>query len=143
MTEANLTSLLGESIEATKERFSETPDWLQHIAQAFHHTATSPSQSFWLSQFIQSTVDNSFVALVEPLIHQGCQRVLDGMENLYREQSDLPFNSQEMIKLFLYILISNLEMIMTRTLVLELNILRIQGFLEGNTPEMRFQSFIR
>jgi lantibiotic modifying enzyme len=142
ITEAQLTSLLGESIESTKERFSETPDWLQQITQAFNHTATSHSQPFWLSQLIQSTVNDSFVSLVEPLIHQGCQRVLNGMESLEQDQADSPFNTQETIKLLLPILTLQLATIMARTLALELNILRLQELLDGDTPETRFQSFI-
>src|SRR5205807_3725328 len=62
---------------------------------------------------------------------------------LTRTYASLPFDAQTIISL----LFAHLPMLilpkLNNTIVLELNVARVQGRLQGETPEERFQSFLQ
>lgn len=142
ITETQLLTLLGESSEAVKERCSTMPAWLVQIVQAFTQAATSPSSPSCMSALTHASDHDSFVSLVEPLMAQGCQRVLEGIQQLRQEHVELPFDPQRVITMLRANLTEQLHGILDRTLVLELQAQRLQGVLEGETSKARYHSFV-
>jgi type 2 lantibiotic biosynthesis protein LanM len=135
--EEQFLSLLGESIAAIQARFPEAPAWLQQIAEAFSNS----SAQFHLLEATQNIETNSFLYLVEPLICQGLNRLSVGIESLNQQHSELPFEPKTVIEMLLTNLTVQLRQILNRTLVLEMNVARLQGLLPGDTPQERFRSF--
>ncbi len=140
ITEREFLSLLGESIEAVKQRCAEIPTWLVEIAQAF--SEPDNSQKLQLPEKMKNRDTILFLYLIEPLISQGRDRLSQEIAKLNQEYSELPFESKIITEILLENLLGQLLQILNRTLVLELNVARLQGLLEGNTPQERFYSFV-
>src|SRR5262249_5520047 len=66
-----------------------------------------------------------------------------GVEHLLREYQRAPFDAQTAETLLLPELFMRLAQVASRTMVLELNVARVEERLRGETPEERFQDFIR
>src|SRR5262249_38091433 len=65
-----------------------------------------------------------------------------GIRDLIQGQADLPFDVGTVEDLLIAPLLRRLMQILRRTMILELNVARLQGLLHGHTPEERFRSFI-
>jgi type 2 lantibiotic biosynthesis protein LanM len=141
ISETELLSLLAEPIEAVKERFPETPPWLVQIAQAFAASTTANSQPLQLPPKIQSYETHLFLYWIEPLINQGLTALSEGIQALSQEYPELPFEPNVVTEMLLANLAERLLPKISRTLVLELNVARLQGWLTGDTPQERFHSF--
>ena len=128
LTEAQLQILLSESSEAIRDRFSEPPFWLAKLEQAYAN----------LQADLKLT---GFLALVEPLIQRGREQLLKGIQTVSCSYPTLPIDIDHIVKELLPSLLEDLIQIISRTLVLELNVARLQGDLIGETPEARFQDF--
>src|SRR5262249_34662489 len=84
-----------------------------------------------------------FAAVAEPLIRRGLDRLHSDIELVRQSQTTPPFDVARIEELFLPNLLRPLARAMSRTMVLELNVARLQKTLEGETPEQRFQSFLK
>ncbi len=137
--------LLGESADALQKRFPVPPQWLAELDRAFTQTTGDSAFEEWLSQ--EESWQNSFiahtVAITEPLLQLGKKRFDDGMCALSQAYPHLPFDPQYLQKSLFSGLIQNFQGMLNRTLVLELNVARLRGQLEGDTPEERFRSFLK
>jgi len=132
-----LQQLLGEPAEELHGRLPQWPPWLVELAEAFAH----PS-----SVFVQPPPGEEmlgFLDLISPLIDQACGRLRAGVATLVDSWPRLPFDPRTVEDVLLMNLPDPLLMRLGRTLVLELNVARLQGYLDGETPAERFQSFIR
>ena len=83
-----------------------------------------------------------FLDVIDPLINQGRHRLHEGIQTLIQRQSNLPFAPSTVEKMLFANLAKLLLGRVSRTLVLELNVARLQGLLKGNTPKERFHSFL-
>jgi len=147
LSEIELQRLLGESKEAIASRFSNTPDWLRSLVRSFTDrnftNLTSSSEAF---KNEQAAVYNTtwFLNVIEPLILKGRSRVSQGIHELLdsrRNSLDLPFNPDTIENLLFASLPSRLTSMLSRTMILELHVARLQGLLTGESPEERFQKF--
>ena len=84
-----------------------------------------------------------FLELIQPLVDQACDRLAAGVAALIDTWPTLPFDPETIEDVLLMNLPDPLLMRLERTLVLELNVARLQGQLDGDTPAERFQSFIQ
>ena len=141
INEAEFMRILGEPVEAVRDRLSSLPVWLTDFAQAFAQPAAAEPMTF--PEPLQETQTLSFLEIIEPLIRQGRDRLHQGIQTLVQNTADLPFDSKTIENLLWINLPRQLLMIANRTLVLELNVARLQELLQGETPEERFQSFIQ
>jgi type 2 lantibiotic biosynthesis protein LanM len=139
--EAEFLRILGEPVEAVRDRYSCAPDWLTDFAQAFAQTTAAEPMTF--PEALQEMQTLGFLEIIEPLIRQGRDRLHQGIQTLIQNTADLPFDPDTIETLLWLNLPGQLLMIANRTLVLELNVARLQGLLQGETPEERFQSFIQ
>ncbi|RCJ19619.1 lanthionine synthetase [Nostoc minutum NIES-26] len=140
VTEDEFCQLLGEPIEAVQNRYRELPDWLTQLNQAFARPDSISIPS--LEEFENSEL-TGFLDAIAPLINQGCDRLYQEIQKLILTQSHLPFNSNTVVALLFNSLPEQLLSMLGRTMVLELNVARLQGVLSGNTQHERFQSFLQ
>ena len=139
ITEDEFLTLLGEPIEAVQERCSKTPTWLAQLFPAL--TAVDNFQKLQLPEAMQNRDTVVFLYLIEPLIVKSCDRLSQSIERLNQKYPELPFKPKAITEMFLESLLEQLLQILNRTLVLELNVARLQGLLKGDTPQERFYSF--
>jgi type 2 lantibiotic biosynthesis protein LanM len=128
LTESELRILLGEPAEAIRERETEAPPWLVALEEVFNRPAPErfpdvPSESPSIG----------FLNAVRPLLDAAYSRLMAGFREMAAESAG---------PLLAVNLPSSLLLLMSRTLVLELQLARQQGQLSGETPEERFQSFV-
>jgi type 2 lantibiotic biosynthesis protein LanM len=141
ITEHEFLDLLGEPIEALRARFDSPPIWLAELEEAFSRSQCSGTIE--LPETPQTDSRSGFLAVIEPLIRQGSNRLREGVQTFAHTRADLPFDPGSIEKILLANLPWMLVWILSRTMVLELNVARLQGLLDGETPEQRFRSFLR
>lgn len=129
---------LNESVANVRDYFSHPPTWLTDLVQAF----ARPPAVMTFPEELKAIKTIGFLEIIEPLISQGRDRLKEGIQALILTQSNLPFDIETIEKLLFVNLPKRLLMMLSRTLVLELNVARLQGLLSGDTPKERFQSFI-
>jgi type 2 lantibiotic biosynthesis protein LanM len=132
--------LLGEPIESIYDRVECSPAWLTGIADAFSQRH-SPD-SIPLPEKLHSLPMVGVLDAIEPLISKGRNRLRQGIQTLAQTRCDLPFDPATVEELLYSSLPGQLLTMMSRTMVLELNVARLQGLLNGETAEERFQSFL-
>lgn len=141
LSEDDLLRLLGEPITAVAERLATPPAWLEALTRATTQP-TPPVLQFGQGEEAGSPV--RFLHLVEPLLSQGLQKVRAGLWVLARGTAaeHRPFDPGTIERVLLGMLPDQLLGLMYRTLVLELNVARLQGQLAGESPAARFNSFV-
>jgi len=133
INEQEFYALLGEPVP---EPFAErAPSWLTDLDRAFGQTAAAMPQT--------CEAASGFLALIEPLIHQGRERLRQGIRALIQEKIGLPFAPDTVEEILFAHLPGQLLSMMERTLVLELHVARMEGALSGETSEERFASFVQ
>jgi type 2 lantibiotic biosynthesis protein LanM len=140
-TEEDLCTLLSEPIEAVQARIAQPPEWLLTLMQAF--------ASFDLPErfeLLDAKQDQKLAALlhpITPLLKQGVERLLAGVEALVKQYPFLPFDKETIGPLLFSHVLDRLLPVLVKPLTLELNIARLQERLQGETPEERFHSFVQ
>jgi type 2 lantibiotic biosynthesis protein LanM len=139
ITEQELPYILGESTLAMCDD-SVAPEWWPDISQAF--SLSAPSQPL---PFPESAGDELFGLLyvVEPLLHRAIDRVRRGADELRARFANCPMPADSVAELLFPSLVNRILGMLSRTAALELNVARLEGVLEGDTPEDRFRSFVR
>ncbi|HEY0735246.1 MAG TPA: type 2 lanthipeptide synthetase LanM family protein [Herpetosiphonaceae bacterium] len=139
LTEDELRSLLGEPIAAVHDRCG-APPWLLQLAQAYVPGAVSDPVELPTTQ--QGQESAQFLIVIEPLIRQGRDRLRAGIAALAAAHAAVPFDPDTIAAALYAQLPAQLIPMISRTLVLELNVARLQGELRGDTAQERFQSFL-
>ncbi|MBW4564991.1 MAG: type 2 lantipeptide synthetase LanM family protein [Mojavia pulchra JT2-VF2] len=140
ITEEEFIYLLNEPIEAVQSRFSNTPEWLIEISQAFAHSDFSSSP---LPEELQGEEVAGFLDAIAPLMNQGLAQLRQGLQTLIQTHPCLPFDPSTVEALLFANLPEQLLRVLSRTMVLELNVARLRGLLQGDTSQERFQSFLQ
>lgn len=143
ITEEELFYLLGEPIDALKNRFPDAPNWLTELAEAFSHPTCFNAKIILEPEKTKEKGKAEFLYAIKPLIIQGIDRLHQGIQELIQIQSNLPFDPSTVEDLLFTNLKGQLLWMLSRTMILELNVARLQGLLKGETPEERFQSFLQ
>ncbi|HEU4391920.1 MAG TPA: type 2 lanthipeptide synthetase LanM family protein, partial [Blastocatellia bacterium] len=130
LTEEQFVKLLGEKPESVRARCSETPRWLMDLESLF---AGQSSPNAAASPQVPS--------LNTPLIRTARDRFRRGIESLSRRHSLVSFDPAAVEGMFLPYLLQQFAKVTNRTVVLEVNVARVQGLLEGETAEERYKSF--
>lgn len=143
VTEQELFALLAEPIEALQARLvlPTPPDWLTELTQIFETYASDIPLPL---QVVDENHD-AYLLLQPffPLLQRGIERFQIGVEELVRQYTVVPFNSQAVLELLFPNLAQQVLPEVNRTLVLELNIARLRGHLQGDTAQERFQSYVQ
>ena len=141
LTEARLAALLTEPVEELKQRLRGHAPWLSALQEAFSQAAGN-RDPFPVPENLRGIATVGFLEWVRPLIERGRARVHACVEELVRTQS-MPLFDPATIEtlLFAALPVRLLERI-NRTLVLEMNVARLQGKLKGETGTERFRGFV-
>ena len=113
------------------------PDWLTRLRQAYDF----PAREYFEPP--PGEEELGFLNLIEPLVELALDHLWQGIEGLPAHQSSIPFDPATVEDVMLMNLAEPLLTRLGRTLVLELNVLRLQGRLEGKDAQQRFLSFLR
>jgi type 2 lantibiotic biosynthesis protein LanM len=140
ITESEFLNILGTPMAAIGDHLSP-PAWVSEIEQAFTEFANSDSHIFLPPEMLKEST-TGFLYAVEPLMQQGSEQLHQEVQQLIHRQSELPFDAATVMEVLLANLPEKLLQILHRTMVLEINVSRLQGLLNGDTPGERFQNFI-
>ena len=137
LSEDELRILLGEPIEAIRERGMETPVWLTTLAEAF--TRPAPER---FPDIPSESPSMGFLDSVRPLLDRAYSRLVTGLREIAARHPGAPFEPDTVGPLLTTRLPALLLLLLGRTMALELQLARQQEKLTGETPEERFQSFV-
>lgn len=164
LAEDELLALLGESPEALAERVrrarsADTMPWLESLQRWLDEAFADPDPTpvpWPLPGGSQNASEASgeaagrdpfaLLRVVDPLAGVARRRLAHEVSTLVEESeagTDVPFDSKTAPDLLLGQLAIRLGGLFGRTLVLELQIARLEERLEGDTTEERFASFLR
>lgn len=134
--------LVCESVAAAHARSAAPPEWLAELARAFSQPNQTDHEGFILPEPLREKPVAGFLTLVEPLIKHGRSQVRAGIERLRQRYQVVPFDPATVVDALGVNLLPKLLGMVSRTLILELNVARLQGLLEGETPQQRFACFV-
>ncbi len=143
LTEDDLLALLAEPIEAVQARIGISPEWLMELRQAFEDYDPTGDRSLPVRNAEDSRHLFSFLNVIKPLLLRSLDRLGTGIQDLAQKYTYLPFDSQTIVPSLFAALPPQILPQLSRTLVLELNVARLQGHLQGDTPEERFEDFVQ
>ncbi|HEY0558297.1 MAG TPA: type 2 lanthipeptide synthetase LanM, partial [Thermoanaerobaculia bacterium] len=83
-----------------------------------------------------------FLELIRPFLDRARVRLREDLAVIAGDRADLPFTADSALRLAGETLPYRLLPLLSRTLVLELNVARLQGLLAGETPQQRFAAFV-
>lgn len=141
INENQFLELLGEPINAVRDRCSTPPAWIECLSQAYAQPMSFDAVA--LLQQWDKQPEVGFLYVIEPLLRQGINYLRQGIQKLGEAHFSLPFDPDTIEAILLKDWSQELLHLLNRTLVLELNVARLQGLLQGDTPQERFQSFIQ
>jgi type 2 lantibiotic biosynthesis protein LanM len=139
ITEDTFTCLIGESDENAKQRFTASTGWLNmmQIAFAEHSLIKSQDHSLFEKQEM-----GRILVVVEPLIRHTLDVIEQRVVTLKKIYDDIPIDIENVKSIFLQAFLNPIFFLIFRTLILELNVARLNGILIGATSEERFSAFI-
>ncbi len=139
ITSSGLLDLLAERPTQLADRAGTAPDWAS-FTEAALALAPPNSPAAAPAGTDAGAWDSGFAAICWPFVELGCQRLAAGLavEGLLEGVDSAGVRS-----CFRDTLHRNLTMLAGRTLVLELNVLRLAGRLRGDTPQERFWHFVQ
>jgi type 2 lantibiotic biosynthesis protein LanM len=140
LTESKLLHLLGQSADALRDGCKTPPAWLDEVESTFTQPADDDTIS--LPTALQAYKPSGFLKAIDPLMVQGRKRVRVGIDTMRQRYANVHFDPSTVEEVLWASLPGRLLRMMKRTMVLELNVARLQGRLAGDTTEARFQSFI-
>jgi type 2 lantibiotic biosynthesis protein LanM len=130
LDESRLRRLLGERPETVRARFDAEPPWSRRLTQAWDRSGDDDAT--------EPTI--GFAAIAAPLVAAAVDRVRERVADLV---GDHPHLSAEVLTAQLGPgPIDHLNQLTARTLVLELNVLRLRGELTGADPHERYHHFL-
>ncbi|HTT70594.1 MAG TPA: type 2 lanthipeptide synthetase LanM family protein, partial [Anaeromyxobacteraceae bacterium] len=134
LTEAEFARVLAEPAEVVQRRSAGPPDWMVRLVRAFDPAPgeTRPGQA---------EGEPAFLELARPLVADASARLREALLE-HARRGRLPFDVESAVGLAVPHLAARLSQLLDRTLVLELNVARLRGELEGETPQARFRSFL-
>jgi len=141
LTEQELLSLLAESAESLQARSPEPPGWLVALRDAF--TGTEFAEPLRPLDDVER--DHPLAGCLPALgpLFQWALHALDMTVQALRDQNDvLPFDAELAARWFVQNIGPGVLFQVTKPLVLELNINGLEGRLQGETPEARFEDFV-
>jgi type 2 lantibiotic biosynthesis protein LanM len=143
ITEKEFLFVLSDPKWIVAESNIDSSEWFFDIVQAFTHYSIRMDSPHLLSKGTETQGIDGFLVIIGPLIEQALQRLRDGIREINRTAAFTPFDADSIESILSANLPSRILRILNRTLVLELNIARLRGILNGDTPSERFKAFLQ
>ncbi len=141
LTEDMMVQLLGECKESLDARCDTPPKWLATLLHAY----SQPVEPGLLDPIVHAESERQqfqFLYLIEPLISEACRRFKAEAAQLLDRFPQAPFELEAILLRVLPRWCEALVHQLDQTLVLELNVARLEERLVGDSPDERFASFI-
>ncbi|WP_428261349.1 type 2 lanthipeptide synthetase LanM family protein [Haliangium sp.] len=129
-------ALLAASGEAIRARCPAPPSWLCDLNDAFSGAFSGPEAA------PPPSPQGTFAPIVAPLLAGFHDRVLQRARALVGEHPEAPFAPEAATNLLYASLPRRIDMLMARTVVLEMQVAALTEPLAGDTPEERFGGFV-
>lgn len=145
LTERDLLALLAESAESLKSRIQAPPECLIVLRQAFTHPHPDSAEEL-APLFGRIEADHPLAGClpaIGPLLGHVLDRLLVRVRGLREEVEFFPFEMRTLPEVFLANIAPLLLFQLSKPLLLELHVARLAGRLRGETPEERFDDFVR
>ena len=113
--------------------------WVKEIEQAYENFNNQDIAKLLSSSSLSAHPCFGFLNVLTPLLAQGIIKLEAGLNNI----QNLPKNLNNINDILLEGLPEQLLLMVNTTLVLELNVARLQGLLKGDNAQARFSSFIQ
>ena len=139
LTEEKLLYLLGEPVEALLHRLANEPAWLAEFLTSLSHSSVEQPETVEKKKVNDVS---GFIEIIRPVLQRTNARLHDKLSSMIGDRNDLPFSVEALQPHFRSQLFMHVLRMINRTMVLELNVARMQGDLSGETPEERFGSFL-
>lgn len=134
LSEIDFLALLAESPDSLKSRCLITPDWLEEILVNLNRRDMNYHSP------LLDTDSLGFLHLVDPLIAKYINELIFIIRDLNRQFPNAIIETT-LVNSLSDGLLEQILTIVTKTLVLEVNIARIEQILEGSNSEERYESF--
>ncbi|HWW77433.1 MAG TPA: type 2 lanthipeptide synthetase LanM, partial [Pyrinomonadaceae bacterium] len=141
LTEWDFIHILSAPAERLRDAVTDPPRWLCELSRAFSATDARATPAPGLPPELSEAQSAGFLNAVAPLSAHFRARLSEGIQALVRRQPEAPFDAANALELLYANVPAHLLGMISRTMVLELNVARLAGLLEGETPEERFASF--
>jgi len=141
LSEETLSALIAEQPETIRGRVGALLPWIATIEAALSSTPTFEFHEL-LPEHLKRDPTIPFLDVAAPFIECALRKLTASAEALVRERTERPFDPTRVAALFFPSLAVVLKRIVGRTMVLELNVARLEGKLPGSSPEERFVEFI-
>lgn len=138
LDEESFVRLLATPAESLGTLLQAPPGWLAELDEALLLPAREELEPLPIPEELQGDSAIGFLELVRPLVDRARRRLRAGTEEIAAP----PFSAAVAERLVTEPLSLRLLALLSRTLVLELHVARLQGVLSGDTPEERFASFV-
>lgn len=140
ITEQEFTQILGASVQSL-DGTGAAPPWVERLARVYSspHKASEGGRENWGE--IRNATTAGFLNLVEPLMNDARRELAAKVHSLRQRQPHAPIDTTRTVNAFFANLPGQLLWLIQKVLVLELNIARLEGRLEGSTPQERFAGF--
>ena len=132
----NFSRVLSLSAEELTRRQHDVPPWMATLEKAY------TKQSSKVVELPPGEEILGFLELVQPLVDGACLQLAAGLQAIAAQTPSLPYDPETIEDILLFNLADPLLLRLGRTMALELNIARLQGELDGHSPEERFQDFL-
>ncbi|MFL6334562.1 MAG: type 2 lanthipeptide synthetase LanM family protein [Pyrinomonadaceae bacterium] len=141
LTETDFVHILAAPAERLRDAIPAPPRWLCELSQAFLSTDARETQAPGLPPELAGAQSTAFLNAVTPLAIHFRARLSENIHALVRRRPEAPFDAATVLDLLYANVPAQLLGMISRTMVLELNVARLQGLLEGDTPAERFAGF--
>ncbi|MFF9812319.1 type 2 lanthipeptide synthetase LanM family protein [Streptomyces sp. NPDC014006] len=143
LSEGDLLALLAEPAGSLKARVQTTPDWLIVLREAFAHARCAEDLAPELEKTEADHPLAGSLTAISPLLGYFFDQLRERVHRLGEELGLLPFAIKTLPRVFLANLVHLILFQLSKPLLLELHVARLEARLSGETPEERFEDFIR
>jgi type 2 lantibiotic biosynthesis protein LanM len=132
--------ILDDTITTLSCYIQTVPSWLDEFVMACNTYGIN--NSLHIPSAFKTNLMVGFLNVLDPIINKARNDLHCQIITLINSKSIIPFNRETIEDILLSYLYNNLINMISRVLILELNVARLKGELNGDTPKERFNQFL-
>ncbi|WP_433502243.1 type 2 lanthipeptide synthetase LanM family protein [Pseudonocardia halophobica] len=143
LSEQDFLALLGESDDSLQARTPRTPPWMAALRDALRHPRPTAALVPVLGEVETDHPLAGCLPALGPLLERAVATVEGRVRALTEEHDAVPVDRNRLSRMVVTNIAPTLLFQVSKPLILELHIARLEGRLEGDTPQARFADFLR
>lgn len=143
LAEQDLLSALAEPMESLQARTPEAPGWLTALKDAFAVTDASQKIAPLLRKVKTDHPLKGCLPAISPLLQRGLDALGEEVQTLRQQYAVVPVDTELLSEAYLNNIVFDLLFQISKPVILEMHIARLEGRLQGETPGERFAAFMR